>query len=139
MYRIRKQFKFEAAHRLAHAYSKCCTDTIHGHSYIVEVFIVSESLDAANMVIDFGELKTLIGDLFVEWDHAIAMPKGIIKEDADLSILGSKLIITDTNPTAEWMCREFFETIKKSLSENLVRVEKVRVHESATGWAEYQE
>ena len=45
MYTLRKQFKFESAHQLYDAYSSCCKDCIHGHSYLVEVFFSSDKLD----------------------------------------------------------------------------------------------
>lgn len=42
---IRKQFKFEGAHIVRNCTSQRCRENIHGHSYIVEVFITSDKLD----------------------------------------------------------------------------------------------
>ncbi|MFR6543952.1 MAG: 6-pyruvoyl trahydropterin synthase family protein, partial [Butyricimonas virosa] len=50
---IRKLFKFEGAHIVRNCSSHRCRENIHGHSYIVEVFITSDKLDRGYMVIDF--------------------------------------------------------------------------------------
>jgi len=139
MYRIRKQFKFECAHRLAEAYSKCCTDSIHGHSYIVEIFVISEILDPTNMVVDFGELKDIIGPQIDAWDHAVIMPANYIEGSKDLALLGNSVVVVEENPTAEWMAKKIFDVVKQGLEGKNVRVEKARVHETVTGWAEYEE
>ena len=53
---IRKQFKFEGAHIVRNCSSQRCRENIHGHSYIVEVFITSDKLDDGYMVMDFCRL-----------------------------------------------------------------------------------
>ena len=50
---IRKLFKFEGAHIVRNCSSHRCRENIHGHSYIVEVFITSDKLDRGYMVMDF--------------------------------------------------------------------------------------
>ena len=42
---IRKLFKFEGAHVVRNCSSVRCRENIHGHSYVVEVFIESDRLD----------------------------------------------------------------------------------------------
>jgi 6-pyruvoyltetrahydropterin/6-carboxytetrahydropterin synthase len=140
MFQIRKQFKVEMAHRLASAYSSCCTDQIHGHSYIIEVFLKASELNEDGMVIDFGELKKLIGDYIDSWDHALVMPASLAQGHEK-----KNLIVMEENPTAEVMAYKMFVHMKNSLEEakcraaDDVRISKVRVHETATGWAEYEE
>jgi 6-pyruvoyltetrahydropterin/6-carboxytetrahydropterin synthase len=139
MFRVRKTFRFEAAHILKSAYSKDCYNTIHGHSYVVEVFLTTPELNDDWMVIDFGELKDLIGELFERLDHALILPaaSGLTDEAFPPN---SKIIWWSGNPTAEAMAREFFLRIAGKLQSYAgVRVEKVRVHETTTGWAEYDE
>ena len=80
MFRICKKFSFEAAHQLDKAFSQECVECIHGHSYVVELFLVSESLDDMDMVLDFGYLKELIKDIKKKYDHSLILQKGW-KED----------------------------------------------------------
>lgn len=142
IYEIRKQFKFEYSHQLFKAYSTACSDCIHGHSAVVEVFFRNHQTDETGMVIDFGEISKLFKE-YIDgyWDHALIMPDKFEKEYLDaLAKYNKKLRIVDYNPTAEKMAKEMFN----KFYEMLVSVGKqellqgVRVHETATGWAEYK-
>ena len=140
MYTIRKQFKFEMSHQLFKSYSAACHEAIHGHSYILELFLSSDGLDDTGMVIDFGEVKSICGDWINTWDHCLVMPTMFDKEYLEmLSKYNKKMIITQYNPTAENMAREMWYTISYLLSQakRNINVSKVRLHETTTGWAEY--
>ena len=134
MFRIRKSYRFEAAHQLDKSFSRCCSDSIHGHSYTAEVFLVRDDLDDTGMVVDFGalaEAKTLFGSL----DHALLMPSTL--DPHYLSVLGKfskKLIIVPFNPTAENIAAWALSKLTSSTIGKYV--EKVRIHETSTGWAE---
>jgi 6-pyruvoyltetrahydropterin/6-carboxytetrahydropterin synthase len=69
MYRIWKEFSFEAAHRLAGlpAGHKC--SRVHGHSYTVMVELTSEQLDSYGFVADFAKLAPLGDHIHAEMDH----------------------------------------------------------------------
>lgn len=143
MYRIRKLFRFEAAHQLCAAESDCCKACIHGHSYRVEVFLKTKTLNAAGMVIDFGQVKTWIQPVIDEWDHALFLPPSLVQEYTGTP--SKKIIPFITNPTAETMARALFDHLEALLAEfygrqkgGRVQVEKIRVHETETGWAEYE-
>lgn len=160
MFRVRKQFKFEMGHRLRSAYSACCRDQVHGHSFICEVFLEAEELNEDGMVLDFGELKALIGNYIDSFDHRLALPKELAE---DYSFPSEKVapLVFDFNPTAEELAREFYFHIRTILTMHFretetgpdptqqmrvrlmkpmrVRLMKVRLHETATGWAEYEE
>jgi 6-pyruvoyltetrahydropterin/6-carboxytetrahydropterin synthase len=127
MFTIRKQFKFEAAHVLDSSFSKCCQQ-IHGHSYRVELFFRSKDLNADGMVMDFGEVKEKIAHIIGQFDHAMIVgPK-------NSSVVHGQRLQLCVNPTAENMARDFFDTIKKLIPQLC----KVRVHETDTGYAEYE-
>lgn len=139
-YRVRKMFRFEAAHILATAHSRACTACVHGHSYRVELFLVSRKLNKDGMVVDFGLLKEKCRAVFDRWDHALFLPRHI-RLSMEVPDTGKVLRIMG-NPTAERMARELFERLSADLRETLgkkIRVERVRVHETETGWAEYWE
>lgn len=143
MFTIRKQFKFECAHKLHQAFSKGCVEQIHGHSYIVEVYLRSPTLDLSGMVMDFGELKELVGEYFKRWDHSLILNREDVNRDNEeiLREFNKNLRIVDWNPTAEEMAREFYEFINAGLEKRKPEVIlwKVRVHETTTGWAEFEQ
>jgi len=144
MFVIRKQFKFELSHQLDEAYSKSCTDCIHGHSYLCEVFFKSKDLDETGMVIDFGLVKKIIGNYMNQWDHALALSEPLYNAYMDNEAFrnnNKKVIKTMYNPTAEEMSRDIYNYIKKVLKAHAphVSLKSVRLHETTTGWAEYSE
>ena len=72
---IRKLFKFEGAHIVRNCSSQRCRENIHGHSYIVEVFITSDKLDRGYMVLDFVLLDK-IKELIDSFDHSYSLWQG---------------------------------------------------------------
>ena len=94
MYRLKKRITFEAAHRLPEHKGKC--KNLHGHSYIVEVEIMTQSLNSEGMVCDFGDIKRVVQ----EWDHRF------LNELPEFSCERSESI-----PTAENMARIICEKI----------------------------
>lgn len=142
--KIRKQFKFEGAHIVRGCSSERCKKSIHGHSYIVEVFFTSDGLDKGQMVLDFGLMKGTIKDLIDSFDHAYSMWdkesdnfKNFIKENSE------RWITMPVSPSAEQYSLLFFFIIDKIINatqfnngEKNVELSSVRVHETATGYAE---
>ena len=140
---IRKLFKFEGAHIVRNCSSYRCSHAIHGHSYKVEVFLTSNKLDNGQMVYDFGLLKGTVKDFIDSFDHAL-MVWDKDKELVELAKQHSERhIILPFSPSAEAQAIAFAYIIDKILlhtklvnNEGNVKVLKVRVHETDTGWAE---
>lgn len=88
MYKVKKRLEISAAHKLSLDYESKCTN-LHGHNWIVDVYLKSETLDNNGMVMDFTHIKRKILDKF---DHKIIND------------------VVDFNPTAEnlaeYICRE---------------------------------
>jgi 6-pyruvoyltetrahydropterin/6-carboxytetrahydropterin synthase len=140
MYTIRKKFKFEYAHQLTTCFSECCKQCIHGHSAILEVFFQSETLNKDGMVIDFGEVKERLKNLVNKFDHALIMSDKFEKEYLDiLKKYNKKIIIVNYNPTSEEMSKMFYNQIKGLIIGTNITLQKVRLHETDTGYAEYFE
>jgi len=141
---IRKLFKFEGAHIVRDCSSERCKKSIHGHSYIVEVKLKSDVLDNGQMVMDFGLMKSTIGDIIDSFDHAYALWnresdefQSFIKSQSD------RYIIMPVSPSAEMFSLMFYAIIKQILhktvmnnGEAFVQLYSVIVHETATGYAE---
>lgn len=60
---------FDAAHRLpaVPAGHKC--GNLHGHTFLVEVYVEGDVSDSSGWVVDFGDLKTLVKPYVDQLDH----------------------------------------------------------------------
>lgn len=131
---------------MAHAlwgYDGACRE-IHGHSYRLFVTVkgrpIEDPSDAKfGMVMDFGELKKIVGSLIVDrYDHALVMRSN----DANAELIGvlssrfSKVEAVDYQPTCENMVIRFASDIIKHLPEG-VELHGVKLHETATSFAEW--
>ena len=141
MFTIRKEFKFEMAHRLVSSFHKPCQRP-HGHSYVLELFFTSNELNEDGMVIDFAQVKDIIGEYVDSWDHIMVLKASdplvdvLLGENIDKNIKAADGIkVVNYNPTAENMARDMYQYIKSVLPQ----LSKVRLHETTTGWAEYYE
>ena len=61
MYEVRKRIEISAAHKLDLSYESKC-ENLHGHNWIIDVFLRSEELDEDGMVMDFTHIKKAIQD-----------------------------------------------------------------------------
>ena len=141
---IRKLFKFEGAHIVRNCSSERCKKSIHGHSYIVEVFFTSKGFDNGQMIMDFGLMKGTIKDIIDSFDHSYSMWtkeseqfKSFIQNESD------RYIEMPVSPSAEAYALMFLFIIDRIVKatefnngEQEVQVSSVRVAETATGYAE---
>jgi len=145
-YRIGKIFEIESGHILSKHPGKCRFP--HGHSRRVEVVLVAEALDANDMVCDFGAVKQALQAFLDTWDHALALNT----DDPNFAFYqekhGARIIpFAQTDPTSEVMARSVFNELSRALTASDrpgefaipagVRVERVRVTETSSSWAEY--
>jgi len=141
--KIRKQFKFEGAHIVRNCTSKRCSHSIHGHSYTVEVFISASGLDCGGMLLDFGLLKGTIKEFIDSFDHAFSVwskDKKLVKVAKEHS---ERYVLMPVSPSAEnyalmflYIIDAFVKATQFNNCEHEPYVSSVRVHETATGYAE---
>lgn len=140
---IRKQFKFEGAHIVRNCSSQRCRENIHGHSYIVEVFITADRLDNGYMIMDFCRLDK-VKEFIESFDHTYSLWD---KEDAEFKTFiyryNKRVAEIPVSPSAEGYALMFFYAIDQILQhtppvngEGHIQLYAVRVHETATGYAE---
>lgn len=88
MYEIRKRIEISAAHHLNLNYTSKCTQ-MHGHNWLIDVYLRSKTLDDNGMIMDFALIKSRI------------------TEKLDHHVLNDVL---PCNPTAEniacWVCNQ---------------------------------
>lgn len=141
---IRKKYDVESAHIVRNCTSERCSHSIHGHSAVIEVFLESTQLDNAQMVYDFGLMKTTIKQFIDSMDHCYLLCsqddeefKEFIKKTCD------RWIEMPFNPSAEMLSvfvfnfvRKILEQTQKSNGEGNIQVKAVRYSETTTGYAE---
>lgn len=137
--RVTKEFRFEMAHALEDYNGKC--KHVHGHSYILYVTVLGEpnsnTKDSTyGMVIDFGELKQIVSKHIIDkFDHALVLRKDAKLADALQKQYGN-IMLTHYQPTCENMVIAFADTLKEYLPSH-VRLYSLRLHETATSYAEW--
>ncbi len=140
---IRKKFRFEGAHIVRNCTSKRCRENIHGHSYEVEVFVKSDSLDNGFMVMDFILLNKA-GEFIHSFDHSYTLWN---KENEDVKKavyrLNTRIAEVPVSPSAEGYALLFLYVLDKIIfnmdfrnGEGNVILHSVRVHETQSGFAE---
>lgn len=117
-----KIFTFEACHSLPYHKGQCAN--LHGHSYKLEVTIEgtpieNELNEECGMIMDFSNIKKGVKEIVLnKVDH-------------------SNLNIIFSNPTAEVMCKSFFQDLKKYFYDNFnTELYSVKLWETATCFVE---
>jgi len=149
---ICKTFEFESGHILSKHSGKCRFP--HGHSRRVEVVIAADRLDGNDMVCDFQAIKQLVKPLLDNWDHALCLNTQDPNFGFYSATYGDRIVaFAGTDPTSEVMVKRIFDTVKRKLAEAAssvpsatghaiapaVRIERVRLTETTSSWAEYSE
>lgn len=117
MYTISKEYHFSASHQLFQLPPDHPCHRLHGHNYVVEVELESESLNQYGFVKDYRDLDAL---------------KDYIDERFDHRHLNE--VLGDDSVTAENIAKHFYDWCKAQWPE----VVAVRVRETPKSCAEYR-
>jgi 6-pyruvoyltetrahydropterin/6-carboxytetrahydropterin synthase len=147
-FRICKTFEIESGHMLSKHPEKCRFP--HGHSRKIEVVLAADELDANGMVCDFSTIKQALTPLLDAWDHALCINTQDPQFTYFRDTYGDRVIpFEKIDPTTEVIARTVFEELQRRLAETVlnpatrpvfasrVRIERVRVTETSSSWAEY--
>jgi 6-pyruvoyltetrahydropterin/6-carboxytetrahydropterin synthase len=91
------------------------------------------------MVMDFGELKSLVNEEVVErMDHAFVMRRSECADAVSRSVCEGfgNVVLVDYQPTCENMLVDFAARISHRLPEGVV-LHSLKMHETATSYAEW--
>jgi len=149
-FRISKSFEIESGHILSKHPDKCRFP--HGHSRTVEIVLSADRLDGNDMVCDFKALKEAIHAFLDSWDHALCLNSNDANRAFYEKTYGERIVVFPaTDPTSEVMAKAIFDEVKRRLPTAgqssgaryavpaHVRVERVRITETSSSWAEYSE
>ena len=137
MYYLQSEASFDAAHFLKGYLGKC--SNIHGHRWRVVVTVQGDKLredgSQKGMLTDFGDLKADLKALADQFDHALLVEEGSLKENT-LNALreeGFSLAMLPFRTTAENFSRYLYEM----LTAKGYSVKEVSVYETPTNCATY--
>ncbi|MCF8130664.1 MAG: 6-carboxytetrahydropterin synthase QueD [Deltaproteobacteria bacterium] len=122
VFEIYVQTHFSAAHAL-NGYPGDCA-RVHGHNWIIDVFVRCRELDEIGIGIDFREIKDSV--------------KGVLK-NLDHFNLNELPAFKEVNPTSENIARFLYRELSKQLNTDNIAVSKIKVSETPGAGAFYWE
>lgn len=148
MFRVCKTFWIESGHFLSLEKSNCRFP--HGHSRKVEIIISAEKLDANGMVCNFQIFKTAFGEFLDSFDHAMLINTNSPHYDYFKNNFERVIGFDNQDPTTEVIAERIFKYVNDSLKpekeyttkggitklNKYAKLERVRVWETTTSWAE---
>jgi 6-pyruvoyltetrahydropterin/6-carboxytetrahydropterin synthase len=120
MYELKVITHFSAAHQLREFEGAC--EDLHGHNWKVEIYVTSEALNEAGIVVDFRVLKKHVKTVMAGLDH---------------KFLNDLEAFRDKNPSSENIARYVAEQLSTLLEVPGVKVNRVTAWESETACATY--
>jgi 6-pyruvoyltetrahydropterin/6-carboxytetrahydropterin synthase len=147
-FRIAKTLVVESGHLLTKHPAACRFP--HGHSRTIEVVLTADTLDSRDMVCDFKALKHALSAIVSRYDHSLSLNTSDPNYPALRATYGEHIIpFENADPTTETLARSIFRELRTHLATAPadpaypiapgVRLERVRVTETASSWAEYWE
>lgn len=122
MFEVYVKTHFSAAHRLCGYPGDCAR--VHGHNWIVEVYVRSKELNEIGIAIDFREIKMAVKEVVARMDHM------------DLNDLAA---FHDVNPSSENIAKHLYHELGRILNTETVQVSRVKVCETPGAGAFYWE
>ena len=113
---------FSAAHSLIGYQGNCAQ--IHGHNWIVEVFVRCRELNDIGIGIDFRDVRHAIKDIIKDLDH---------------SYLNEYPEFKNTNPSSENIAKFLYRELGGKINSDNVKLSKIKVSETRGAGAYYWE
>jgi 6-pyruvoyltetrahydropterin/6-carboxytetrahydropterin synthase len=123
MFEVAVEQSFASAHALRNYKGRC--ENVHGHNWKVRLVIEGEKLDATGMLVDFLDVKSLMGEILDRIDHQF------LNEIPPFDVV---------NPSAENIAEYFYQQMTGRLAETPVpvRIREVRIWETEVQSATYR-
>ena len=137
MYYLQAEASFDAAHFLKGYQGKC--SNLHGHRWRVGAQLKDHRLQeqgpTKGMLLDFGELKAALSAMTDEFDHALLVERGTLREETVQALTAEafRMVTLPFRTTAENMARFFYDRLRAQG----FPVAQVQVYETPTNCACY--
>ena len=140
MITVTRRLEFDYGHRVLGHEGKC--KHLHGHRGVAEVTVKGPRLDEVGRVVDFGEVRRLVGGWVDDhWDHNLLLNPA----DPLLCVVGfgdhhgrEAFEMPVGNPTAENMAECLYHIASSLLFPKGLTVVKVRMWETPSCYADYE-
>lgn len=143
---VTKELELDAGHRVPSHKGKC--RHMHGHRYRVELGVDDKVINEKGksdegMVIDFSELKkVLIEEIEANFDHRFILYRNdqhlkFQFTDIQKEVFG--IVEVDFIPTAENLAKHWYELCKVKLQQRGIKIKYVKVWETPSSTAKYEE
>lgn len=124
----------------------------HGHSRLIELVLASDALDRNDMVVDFKWVKLAVEKYIDQFDHAMCVNAADPLLEKLAGVEQRVIVFDEGDPTTERMAERIFRHLQAQIAagaeltddaglryrvDNRIRLERVRVWETSTSWAEY--
>ena len=121
MYELKVVTHFAAAHQLKMVGEKC--ENMHGHNWKIEICLAGETLNAAGVLMDFGEIKQHVSEIMTKLDHKFLN---------ELDFFGDSI-----PPSSENIAKYITESLQLTINDPSVKVTSVSAWESEDSCATY--
>jgi len=122
MFEVSVEQTFAAGHALRNYKGKC--ENVHGHNYRVRITVQGDQLDSTGLLVDFLDVKSLIGGVVDYLDH---------------QFINDLPPFDELNPSAENIAKYFYDRVSGGLKNEVpVRVSEVKIWETDTSSAVYR-
>jgi len=136
MLTVVKTVRFDAAHVLTNHRGLC--KNLHGHTYRVDVCVRQAPDDAADMVMDFKDLKHVCEEVILQrFDHSFVYDETSEAESEIAAVVakhGMRAVAIPFRSTAENLAQMFF----RDLRERITGLARVTVWETPDSSASYE-
>jgi len=122
VYELYIETHFSAAHALKGYQGDCAR--LHGHNWIIRVYVCCRKLDEIGMGIDFRVIKENVKDVLQKLDH---------------THINELLPFRELNPTSENIAKYLYEELSKSINKDNIVVSKIKVSETPNAGVFYWE
>jgi len=120
MFELKVVTNFAAAHQLKMVAKKC--ENLHGHNWKVEVCVAGETLNDADVLVDFGEIKKHLSKVIAMLDH---------------KFLNELEFFHDGNPSSENIAMYIAKALRAAINDDSIKVTRVTTWESEDSCATY--
>jgi 6-pyruvoyltetrahydropterin/6-carboxytetrahydropterin synthase len=123
MFEVAVEQGFASAHALRNYKGRC--ENVHGHNWKVRVVIEGEKLDQTGLLVDFLDVKSLMGEIVDRIDHQF------LNEIPPFDVV---------NPSAENIAEYFYQQMARRLDATPVpvRIREVKIWETEIQSATYR-